>query len=62
MVRSESVTLVDTYPGFIGHESDYIDQDGLHLKPAGYQALADSFFFVIKTTVTSTPGLGARSN
>jgi lysophospholipase L1-like esterase len=62
MVRSEGVTLVDTYPGFIGHENDYIDQDGLHLKPAGYQALADSFFAVIKTTVTSTPGLGGRSN
>jgi lysophospholipase L1-like esterase len=56
MVRSEGATLVDTYPRFIGHEEDYIDQDGLHLSPAGYQALADSFFAVIKTTVTTTPG------
>jgi lysophospholipase L1-like esterase len=62
MVRSESVTLVDTYPKFVGHEAEYVDQDGLHLKPAGYQALADSFFGVIKTTVTTTPGFGARSN
>jgi lysophospholipase L1-like esterase len=62
MVRSEGATLVDTYPRFIGHESEYIDQDGLHLNPAGYQALAESFFGVIKTTVTTTPGLGARSN
>jgi lysophospholipase L1-like esterase len=62
MVRSEGATLVDTYPKFIGHEGDYIDQDGLHLTPAGYQALAESFFGVIKTTVTTTPGFGARSN
>jgi len=62
MVRSEGATLVDTYPRFVGHEAEYVDQDGLHLRPAGYQAVADSFFAVIKTTVTSTPGLGARSN
>jgi lysophospholipase L1-like esterase len=62
MVRSEGATLVDTYPRFIGHEAAYIDQDGLHLRPAGYQALADSFFSVIKTTVTTTPGFGERPN
>ena len=62
MVRSEGATLVDTYPRFIGHESEYVDQDGLHLRPAGYQALADSFFTAIKNTVTSTPAFGARSN
>lgn len=56
-VRSEGVTLVDTYPKFVGHEAEYVDQDGLHLRPAGYQAVADSFFSVIKSTVTSTPGL-----
>lgn len=60
VVRSQGVTLVDTYPRFIGHEAEYVDQDGLHLRPAGYQALADSFFGVIKTTVTTTPGF--RSN
>jgi lysophospholipase L1-like esterase len=62
MVRSEGATLVDTYPRFLGHEAEYIDQDGLHLRPAGYQALADSFFSVIRTTVTSTPGFGERPN
>jgi lysophospholipase L1-like esterase len=62
MVRAEGVTLVDTYPTFIGHESEYVDQDGLHLRPAGYQALANSFFSAIKSTVTSTPGFGPRSN
>jgi lysophospholipase L1-like esterase len=62
MVRSEGVTLVDTYPKFIDHEAEYVDQDGLHLKPAGYQALADSFFSVIKTTVSTTPGFRSTSN
>ncbi len=62
MVRSEGVTLVDTYPRFVGHEAEYVDQDGLHLRPAGNQALAESFFSVIKTTVTSTPGFGERPN
>lgn len=62
MVRSEGVILVDTYPRFVGHEAEYVDQDGLHLRPAGYQALADSFFSVIKTSVTSTPAFGERPN
>jgi len=62
MVRSEGVTLVDTYPKFTGHEAEYVDQDGLHLRPAGNQALAESLFSVIKTTVTSTPGFGERPN
>ena len=58
MIREEGATLVDSYPVFIGHEADYVDQDGLHLRPAGYQALADTFFASIKTTVTATPGFG----
>jgi lysophospholipase L1-like esterase len=62
MVRSEGVILVDTYPRFVGHEAEYVDQDGLHLRPVGYQALADSFFSVIKTSVTSTPAFGERPN
>ena len=57
VVRSEGVTLVDPYPAFLGHEAEYVDQDGLHLRPAGNQALADAFFAAIKTTVPSTPGL-----
>jgi lysophospholipase L1-like esterase len=53
-VASEGATLVDTYPLFIGHETEYVDTDGLHLRPAGYQALADSFFAAIKTTIPQT--------
>jgi lysophospholipase L1-like esterase len=59
MVRGEGAILVDPYPVFIGHESEYVADDGLHLRRAGYQALADTFFAAIKNTVTSTPGFGA---
>jgi lysophospholipase L1-like esterase len=59
MVRAEGAILVDPYPVFVGHESEYVADDGLHLRRAGYQALADTFFAAIKNTVTSTPGFGA---
>ena len=59
MVRAEGAILVDPYPVFIGHEPEYVADDGLHLRRAGYQALADTFFAAIKNTVTSTPGFGA---
>jgi lysophospholipase L1-like esterase len=54
MVASEKVTLVDTYPSFLGHEAEYVSLDGLHLRPAGYQAIADTFFTAIKATVPQT--------
>lgn len=53
-VAAEGATLVDTYPLFLGHEAEYVDTDGLHLRPAGYQALADSFFAIIKATIPQT--------
>lgn len=55
VVAGEGVTLVDPYPLFLGHESEYVDTDGLHLRPAGYQVLADTFFVSIKATVRQTP-------
>ena len=55
VVAAEGATLVDTYPLFLGHEAEYVDTDGLHLRPAGYQALADSFFAAIKATVPANP-------
>jgi lysophospholipase L1-like esterase len=55
MVAAERVTLVDTYPLFVGHEAEYVSIDGLHLRPAGYQAIADAFFAAIKATVPQTP-------
>ena len=57
MVQAEGAILVDPYPAFIGREAEYVSADGLHLRRAGYQALADTFFAAIKNTVTSTPGL-----
>lgn len=55
MVASERATLVDSYTLFLGHEAEYVSNDGLHLKPAGYQAIADAFFASIKTTIPQTP-------
>ena len=42
-VRAEGAILVDPYPLFTGHEAAYVDDDGLHLRPAGYQVLAETF-------------------
>ena len=58
VVAAEGALLVDTYPTFLGHEADYVSIDGLHLRPAGYQALADAFFAGIQTTVPQTPLFG----
>jgi lysophospholipase L1-like esterase len=58
IVSAEGAILVDPYPVFIGHEADYVADDGLHLRRAGYQALADTFFATIKSTVASTPAFG----
>ena len=55
MVRGEGAILVDTYGRFLGHEPEYVDQDGLHLRPAGYEALAQGFFERIRDTVAATP-------
>jgi lysophospholipase L1-like esterase len=58
VVAAEHATLVDSYPSFIGHEAEYVSVDGLHLRPAGYQALADAFFGAIQNTVPQTPLFG----
>ena len=56
-IRGEGATLVDAFAAFTGHEAEYIGDDGLHPRPAGYQALAAAFFAAIKATVPSTPAL-----
>jgi lysophospholipase L1-like esterase len=58
VVAEQRAALVDTYPTFLGHESEYVSIDGLHLRPAGYQALADAFFASIQATVPQTPLFG----
>src|SRR6266545_4119867 len=57
MVRAEGATLVDSFAAFAGHEAEYVADDGLHPRRAGYQALADTFFTAIKNTISSTPAL-----
>jgi lysophospholipase L1-like esterase len=51
MVSSEGVVLVDPHPAFLGHEAEYVDIDGLHLRPAGNDVLANNFFVAIKRVV-----------
>jgi lysophospholipase L1-like esterase len=54
VVRAEGAILVDPYPAFGGHEAAYVDEDGLHLRPAGYQVVAETFFAAIKSSVASS--------
>jgi lysophospholipase L1-like esterase len=54
-VAAGGAVLVDSYAAFQGHEADYVNVDGLHLTPAGYQALADTFFAAIQATVPQSP-------
>ena len=56
MVRAEGATVVDTHARFLGREAEYVDEDGLHLRPAGYQALAEAFFDAIKERVPAELG------
>jgi lysophospholipase L1-like esterase len=58
MTAAEGGILVDSYAAFVGHETEYVNVDGLHLRPAGYQALADGFFAAIQTTIPQTPLFG----
>jgi len=55
MTAAEGVVHVDSYAAFTGHEAEYVNVDGLHLRPAGYQALADTFFAAVKATIDQTP-------
>jgi lysophospholipase L1-like esterase len=55
VVASQRAVLVDVYPLFVGHEAEYVDTDGLHLRPAGYQAMADAFFAAVQQTVAQAP-------
>jgi lysophospholipase L1-like esterase len=53
MAPGQGAILVDTYPRFLGHEAEYVSTDGLHLRPAGYEALARSFYESITTAIPS---------
>lgn len=60
MTAAEGATVVDLYPLFLGHEPEYVEADGLHLRPAGNQAMADAFLRAIQSTVRQTPLLNRR--
>jgi len=55
LAAADGAVFVDSYAAFVGHESEYVNVDGLHLRPAGYQALADTFFAAIQATVAQSP-------
>jgi lysophospholipase L1-like esterase len=57
-IGAERVVLVDTHPLFLGHETQYVSPDGLHLLPPGYQAIADAFLGAIRATVPQSPAAG----
>jgi lysophospholipase L1-like esterase len=44
MVTNEGAILVDAYASFVGHETTYLANDGLHVTPAGNQVLSQLFF------------------
>lgn len=56
LIQSEGAILVDSYPRLVGREAELVDTDGLHLRPAGYQVLAESFFAAITRTFGSISG------
>jgi lysophospholipase L1-like esterase len=47
--------VVDPYSLFLGHEAEYVDNDGLHPRPAGSQVIADAFFAAIQKAIPQTP-------
>ena len=51
MIASEGAVLVDGYAAFVGHESTYLANDGLHLTPLGNEVLAELFFQAIDAAV-----------
>ena len=44
MLPATGALLVDPFDTFVAHRAEYIDTDGLHLRPAGNQALATAFW------------------
>jgi lysophospholipase L1-like esterase len=58
VAAAEGAVLVDVYPLFQGHEAEYVDVDGLHIRPAGYQVIANAFFSAIQQTIAQTPLFG----
>lgn len=60
MVPREGAILVDPYAQFLGHEAEYVDIDGLHLRPAGNEVLAGVFLSAIKAAIPASFGAAER--
>jgi lysophospholipase L1-like esterase len=59
-IPGEGAVVVDIHPLFLGHESEYVAPDGLHLEAAGNQVVADAFFLAIKGVIPATdPATGS---
>jgi lysophospholipase L1-like esterase len=56
LAEGPGAVLSDPYPLFLGHEAEYVDEDGLHLRPAGNQVLAETFFAAIKRAIPAAFG------
>lgn len=57
---AEGALIIETYQAFLGHEAEYTSIDGVHLRPAGYQAIADLFFAKIVSTVPQSNSFSIR--
>jgi lysophospholipase L1-like esterase len=57
LAASESVTLVDVYQAIAANTTQYINDDGEHLTPAGYAKIADTFFATLKDTLERPPAV-----
>lgn len=58
MTVTEGAVLVDAYNAFVGQEAVLVENDGLHLTPAGNQLLAQLFYTTIRNRVPATVDAG----
>ena len=55
LAASEGAILADLYEAFGGSPDPWIDNDGLHATPAGYQKIAGTFFTAIQSRLEVAP-------
>lgn len=54
-IPGEGGIVVDIHARFLGHEAEYSGPDGLHIMPAGNQAIAEAFFTAIRVAIPQAP-------
>jgi len=66
MAAQENIPVADIFQALNGNVSTYIDCDGLHPTPAGYEAMAKTFYDVVTknfeapSTTTAFPSFVPR--